>query len=79
MVAALATVAPKEKAAPVLQALVDNEESDGDSSPMAGDMLRYIGERKAVSGNEVDPNSPEAQAAALEAEANARDAAADKK
>ena len=46
---------------------------------MAGDMLRYIGERKAVSGNEVDPNSPEAQAAALEAEANALDAAADKK
>lgn len=76
LVSALATVASKEKAAPVFQALVDNEEEDGDVSSMAGDMLRYIGERKGVSGNEIDLNSPEAQAAALEAEANALDAAA---
>ncbi len=79
LVASLAAVATKEKAAPVFQALVDNEEGDGNVTSMAGDMLRYIGERKAVSGYEVDPNSPEAQAAALEAEANALDAAADKK
>jgi HEAT repeat protein len=78
LVSALATVATKEQAAPVFQALVDNEEGDGDVTSMAGDMLRYIGEREAVSGNEVDPNSPEAKAAALEAEANALDAAAGK-
>ena len=79
LVASLAAVATKEQAAPVFQALVDNEEGDGNVTSMAGDMLRYIGERKVVSGYEVDPNSPEAQAAALEAEANALDAAADKK
>lgn len=69
LVGSLATVASQAVAAPVFQALVDNEEEDGDVTSMAGDMLRYIGEREGVSGNEVEEaNAASAAAAAAAAE-----------
>ena len=49
---ALASVAPKETAEPVFTAIVDDESEDENVQAQAGYLLRYIGTRKAVTGNE---------------------------